>query len=115
MTIRSQAEPLAPQCPGWHSWTDNRGYHARRDGDGRHAYLTAGDPRTLLAMIGIARDFPGWQPGQSPGGRWQAARTGTRPPGPPEGFAMTVDGADAGELREAISRQERLAAPQPRQ
>jgi hypothetical protein len=66
-------------------------------------------------MIDIARDFPGWQLGQSPGGRWQAARTWTRPPGPPEGLAMTVDGADAGELREAISSQERLAAREPGQ
>ncbi len=115
MTTQSQAEPIAPECPGWHSWLDNRGYHARRNGDGRHAYLTAGDPRSLLGMIGIAQDFPGWRLWQSPGGRWQAARTGTLSASPPEGFAMTVDGANAGELREAISSQERLAAREPGQ
>lgn len=115
MTNRSQAERIARACPGWHSWLDNHGYHARRDGDGRHAYLTAGDPDSLLAMIDIAQHFPGWGLWQSPGGRWQATRPGTRPDSPPDGFAMTVDAADAGELREAISSQERLTAPEPGQ
>ena len=109
-----QTEQIAAQRPGWHSWLDNRGYHARRDGDARHAYLSAGDPQSLLDLIDIAQDFPGWRFWQSSQGRWQATRTGVTLPGnPPEWWSLTVDGATLKELREAIGEQERLAARNP--
>jgi hypothetical protein len=108
MTIPTPVEQIVRERPGWHSWLDNRGYHARRNGDGRYAYLTAEDPHSLLDMIDIAQDFPGWRLWQSRGGRWWATRTGTLPASQPEGFTITVDGGDAGQLRAAISSQERL-------
>jgi hypothetical protein len=105
------AEHIAAQRPGWHCWLDNLGYHARRNGDARHAYLSAGDPHSLLDLIDVAQDFPGWRSWQSNPGRWQATRTGATLPGrPPQWWSLTVDGATLKELRHAIGEQERLAA-----
>ncbi len=57
----------------------------------------------------IERDFPGWHPWLSSGGRCWATRTGCRPAHPPEWWAMTVDADDVDGLRGAITRQEQSA------
>ena len=98
MSGPSQTKQVAALRPGWHSWLDNRGCHARRTGDGRHEYLTAADPQALLDLIDIVQDFPGWRPWQSGSGRWWATR----------GERLTVDGSTPEELRSAIADQERL-------
>jgi len=103
MSGPSQTEQIAALRPGWHSWLDNRGYHARRIGDGWHEYLTAGDPEALLNLIDIVQDFPGWRPWQSDSGRWWATR----------GERLTVDGSTPEELRSAIADQERLSGQPP--
>ena len=61
------------------------------------------------ALSRIERDFPGWHPWLSGGGRWWATRKGSLPADPPEWWAMTVYADDAAGLREAIARQEQLA------
>jgi hypothetical protein len=58
----------------------------------------------------IGREFAGWHPWVSGGGRWWATRKGSQPADPPEWWAMTVDADDAEGLRETISRQEQLSA-----
>ena len=57
----------------------------------------------------IRREFDGWHPWMSSGGRWWATRTGSQRTDPPEWWAMTVDADDAEGLREAITRQEQNA------
>lgn len=57
----------------------------------------------------IERDFPGWHPWLSSGGRWWATRKGSQPADPPDWWAVTVDADDAAGLREAVARQEQLA------
>ena len=59
----------------------------------------------------IAREFPGWHPWVSNGGRLWATRKGGQPGDLPEGWAMTVDADDAEGLRATISKQEMLASP----
>jgi hypothetical protein len=66
-----------------------------------------GDVTGALSRIG--REFAGWHPWLSSGGRWWATRKGSQPADPPEWWAMTVDGDDAEGLRNAISRQEQHA------
>ena len=68
-----------------------------------------GDATGELSRIG--REFAGWHPWVSSGGRWWATRKGSQPVDPPEWWAMTVDGDDAQGLRDAISRQEQHADP----
>ena len=65
-------------------------------------------------LASIERDFPGWQPWRSDGGRWWATRTGTRPPdSPPDWWAMTVCGETATGLRDALDRQAKSALSRP--
>lgn len=70
---------------------------------------TCSDVAGELSRIG--REFAGWHPWLSSGGRWWATRRGSsRPADPPEWWAMTVDADDAQGLRAAITRQEQHAA-----
>lgn len=72
----------------------------------------AGTAREVAAELSrLAGEFPGWRPWVSDGGRWWATRRGQQPVDPPDWWAMTVDGDDAGGLRAAITEQERLANP----
>lgn len=66
---------------------------------------------TAAELSHIAREFPGWHPWVSSGGRCWATRKGGRPAEPPEWWAMTVDADDAKGLREELGRQERPANP----
>jgi hypothetical protein len=63
-------------------------------------------------LAAIRRQFPGWRPWRSDAGRYWATRTGRPPAGTVlGGYAMTVDGDTAAELREAIEAQEDRAVP----
>jgi hypothetical protein len=70
---------------------------------------TRGDTAAELSRIG--REYTGWHPWMSSGGRWWATRKGSLPADPPEWWAMTVDADDAEGLRDAISWQEQHAHP----
>jgi len=69
---------------------------------------TRGDAAGELSNIG--RQFAGWHPWVSSGGRWWATRTGSLPADPPEWWAMTVDANDAEGLREQMARQQQFAS-----
>jgi hypothetical protein len=59
----------------------------------------------------IEREFAGWHPWMSSGGRWWATRkSSSRRADLPGWRAMTVDADDAQGLREAITQQEQHAA-----
>ncbi len=60
-------------------------------------------------LLRVERDFPGWHPWLSSGGRCWAVRKGRRPAHPPEWWAMTVDADDVDGLRGALTRQEQPA------
>jgi hypothetical protein len=61
-------------------------------------------------LSAIEREFAGWRPWLSSGGRWWATRKSSRrPAAPPEWRAMTVEADDARGLREAINQQEQRA------
>lgn len=68
-------------------------------------------------LAAICRDFPGWHAWKSSAGRYWATRLERRrkPPDLPEKasvrWAMTVDGDDAAQLREAIAEQEAYSGP----
>jgi hypothetical protein len=75
-------------------------------GDGGHGPLAA-----------LRREFPGWHPWRSSTGRYWASRIAAREK-PPEltfdasvTWAMTVDGDDPEQLRDAIAAQEASAPP----
>ena len=66
----------------------------------------AGAGKNTLSLLAAIRDqYPGWRPFRSDAGRWWASRVGRRPHNPPAWFAMTVDGDDLEQLREALGRQ----------
>lgn len=69
---------------------------------------TQGDADRDLSCIG--REFAGWHPWISSGGRWWATRKGRLPADPPEWWAMTVSADDAPGLREQIRFQVTCAA-----
>jgi hypothetical protein len=58
----------------------------------------------------IEREFAGWHPWVSSGGRCWATRKGSRPADAPGWWAMTVDADDPEGLRQAIAQQEQHAA-----
>jgi hypothetical protein len=65
-------------------------------------------------LAAIRRQFPGWAPWRSSAGRFWATRTGPnrrRPDHAPPEWALTVDGDDAAQLRQALQAQEAGAPP----
>jgi hypothetical protein len=72
--------------------------------------IVAGARSDVAAELSLlAREFPGWHPWVSDGGRWWATRKGRQPADPPEWWYVTVDADDADGLREMIAQQEQLA------
>ncbi len=80
-------------------------------GRGPGGTVTGANSDVAGELSRIGREFAGWHPWVSSGGRWWATRKNSRrPANPPDWWAMTVDADDAQGLREAITLQEQHAA-----
>ena len=65
---------------------------------------------TAAELSRITREFPGWHPWMSDGGRWWATRIGSvlRRADFGTGRVMTVDGDEPGSLRDQLLAQSQL-------